>query len=49
MEIVFNEFRDGFLLFLGSLRNRFSDFLGFENRLENEAILSEKPDPHNWI
>ena len=45
MEIVFSEFRDRFLVFVGCLGSRFSDFLGLENMLENEAIFSEKTDP----
>ena len=33
MEIAFDEFRDGFLWFFGSLRSSFSDFLSLENKL----------------
>ena len=39
MEIVFKEFRDRILVFFGSLGDRFSDFLGLENKLENKRIL----------
>ena len=42
MEIVFNEFRDRFLSFVGGLRSCFSDFFTLENKLENEANFSEK-------
>ena len=45
MKIVFEEFRDRFLVFFGCLGSCFSDFLGLENKLENETIFSEKPDP----
>ena len=41
MEIVFKEFRDRFLVFFGCLGSRFSDFLGLENKLENETIFYE--------
>ena len=41
MEIVFKEFRDRSLVFFGCLRNRFSDFLGIENKLENKTIFYE--------
>ena len=44
MEIVFNEFRDRLLSFLGSLGNRFSAFLALENRLENEGIFCDEAD-----
>ena len=45
MEIVFNDFRDRFLLFFGSLGSGFSGFLGLENRLESEGIFCDVPDP----
>ena len=44
MEIVFKEFRDRFVMFVGCLGNRFSDFSGVENKLENKAVFNEKPD-----
>ena len=48
MEIVFSEFRDRYLLFLGGPGSRFSDFLGLGNKLENETIFGEKPNPKTW-
>ena len=44
MEIIFDEFRDVFLLFVGRLGIGFSNFLSLENKLENETIFCEKPD-----
>ena len=44
MEIVFGEFRDGFLLFFGGLGIVFSDFLAFENKLESKAFFYEIPN-----
>ena len=49
MEFVFKEFLDQLLVFFKWLGNRFSDFLRFENKLENETIFSEKPDLEKWI
>ena len=45
MEIVFNEFRDRFLLFFGGLGNCFSGFSGLQNRLENRGIFGDETDP----
>ena len=39
MEIVFKEVRDRFVLFFGCLGSRFSDFLGSENKLQNETVF----------
>ena len=36
-------------MFFGCLGSRFSDFLGLENKLENEAIFSDITDPETWI
>ena len=53
MEIVFNEFRDRFLSFVGglgpALGAAFLDFLGIENRLENRGIFGDVTDPEFWI
>ena len=49
MDIVVCEFRTGFLVFLWSRGSSFSDFLGFENKVENEAIVDEIPNPTFWI
>ena len=45
MEIVFSEFRDGFVSFWGGLGSRFSIFFGFENRLGNETIFAVVKNP----
>ena len=42
METVFKDFRNRFLVFVGCLGSCFSDFLGLENKFENEAIFSKK-------
>ena len=51
MEIVFNEFRDRFLLFVKSIGNRFSGFLGLENRLKMKGFFVMQADPEklNWV
>ena len=49
MEIVLKEFLDRFVVFFGCLESCFSDYLGFENKLENKAIFCEKLDLKNWI
>ena len=49
MEIVFKEMRYRLLVFVGCLGSRLSDFLGLGNKLENETMLSEKPDLNRWI
>ena len=49
METVFKEFRNCFVLFVGCLEIRFSDFLGLENKLENETIFDEIPNLTFWI
>ena len=49
VEIVFKEFRNRLLMFSGCLEIRFSDFLGLENKLENETIFDEIPNPPFWI
>ena len=41
----FNEFQDRFLSFVGSLGDRFSDFLSLENRLENRGVFGDATDP----
>ena len=41
MQIVFKEFRDRLLFFVRCLGGFFSDFLGLENKLENETIFGE--------
>ena len=33
----------------GSLGDRFSDFLGLENRLENRGIFGDVTNPEFWI
>ena len=48
-EIVLNEFVSRFLSFSKSLVERFSDFLGLENRFENRGIFSDVTDPEFWI
>ena len=50
MEIVFKESRNRILVFFGSLGSRFSDFLGLENKLENQAIFDKLPNlkPSMW-
>ena len=49
VEIVFKEFRNRIWVFFWCLEIRFSDFLGLENKLENETIFDEIPNPIFWI
>ena len=49
MEIAFEEFGDRILVFVGCLGSSFSDFLGLEDKLENEANFYEKPNLEPWI
>ena len=49
MEIVFSEFRDACLSFFRRLGNRFSDFLGLEDRFENRGIFGDATDPEFGI
>ena len=43
-EIVFYGFRGRLLPFFGSVGDRFSDFLGLENRLENRRVFGDVTD-----
>ena len=49
MEIVFSEFRDGFVSFVGSLGSRFSDILSLERKLKNQTIFGVKTDLESGI
>ena len=53
MELVFNEFRDRFLLFFESLGDRFSDFLALETGLKTKVIsipnLSHEGGPRQLV
>ena len=49
MEIVFKEFQDCFLMFVGCLESRFSEFFGLENKLENRTIFCEIQNLKPWI
>ena len=45
MDIVFHEFRDGFLSFLGILGSSFPDLVILENRSANRRNFVTKTDP----
>ena len=45
----FNEFRDRFSLFLGSLGSGFSGFLGVENKVEHTTIFSDMTESESGI
>ena len=49
LEIVFEEFRNVFLMFSGVFGRCFSEFLGLENKLENRTIFYEIQNPNNPI
>ena len=45
MEIVFDEFRDRFLLLFEGLGSSLSGFRGLENKLENERFFGDVTAP----
>ena len=46
---MFKEFRNICLVFLGGFGSCFPDFLGRENKLENETVFDEIQDQNNPI